>query len=123
MRCARPKILIISVIMIAMMAISVDHFVLAQGSEQVVRITAQRFFFRPDNVTLKKGIPAVFELTSQDVVHGFNCPGLGIRSDIPPHKVTTIRFTPRNAGTFPFRCDVPCGSGHDRMTGTITVVE
>ena len=123
MRDAGIRILIVLVMLAAIMVAAADHSALAQGNEQVVRITAERFFFRPDNVTVKAGIPTVLELFSKDVMHGFNCPDLGIRSDIPPHKVTTIRFTPKKTGTFPFRCDVPCGSGCDRMTGTITVVE
>jgi cytochrome c oxidase subunit II len=123
MRCAQSKMLIISVIMIALITASLDCSVFAQVNVQVVRINAQRFFFRPNNVTLKVGVPTVLELVSKDATHGFYCPGLGIRSDIPPHTVTTVRFTPRKTGIFPFRCDVPCGSGHDRMTGTITVVQ
>jgi cytochrome c oxidase subunit 2 len=49
--------------------------------------------------------------------------GLGICSDIPPQKVTKLRFVPDKTGTFPFHFDNFCGSGHEGMTGTITVKE
>lgn len=119
---ARSRLFIISVILMVLAGISLDHPVFAQVNEQVVRINAERWIFKPNTVTIKVGIPTVLELWSKDVIHGFNCPDLGIRTDIPPRKVTTVRFTPKKTGTFVFRCDVPCGSGHDRMAGTITVV-
>ena len=57
----------------------------------------------------------VLEFTSLDRLHGFNCPALKIRSDIEPGKVNTLRFVPDKAGTFPFHCDIFCGSGHSGM--------
>lgn len=94
-----------------------------QPAEQMIKITAKKFEYSPDKITLKKGVPVTLELTSLDRLHGFNCPGLNLRSDITPEKVSTIRFTPEKIGTFEFHCDVFCGIGHGEMTGTITVTE
>jgi cytochrome c oxidase subunit 2 len=96
---------------------------IAADTEQVIQITAKRFVYSPKDITVKKGIPVVLEFTSLDRLHGFNCPGLKIRTDIPPQKVTKLRFVPQQVGTFPFHCDNFCGSGHEGMTGTITVTE
>ena len=93
------------------------------ADEQVIKVSAKRFEYSPAEITLKKGVPVVIEFTSQDRLHGFNCPGLKIRSDIPPGKVTTLRFVPDKTGAFPFHCDNFCGTGHEKMRGTITVVE
>jgi cytochrome c oxidase subunit 2 len=93
----------------------------AQGADQIIRITAKKFVYTPQEITLKKGRPVALEFTSEDVMHGFNCTDLGIRSDILPGKITTLRFVPEKAGTFPFHCDNFCGSGHETMTGTIIV--
>lgn len=95
----------------------------AQPAEQVIKITAKKFEYNPSAITVKKGVPVVLEFTSLDRLHGFSCPGLKIRSDIPPGKTTTLRFVPDKAGTFPFHCDNYCGIGHGKMTGTITVTE
>jgi cytochrome c oxidase subunit 2 len=65
----------------------------------------------------------VLEFTSLDRLHGFNCPGLGIRTDIQPGKVNRLQFTPDKTGTFPFHCDNFCGTGHEGMRGTLTVTE
>lgn len=91
--------------------------------EQLIKITAKQFEYSPNAFTVKKGTPVVLEFTSLDRLHGFSCPALKIRSDIPPGKTTTLRFVPDKTGTFPFHCDNFCGSGHEHMTGTITVTE
>lgn len=93
------------------------------AQEQVVKITAKKFEYSPREITLKKGVPVTVELTSLDRTHGFNCPGLNVRSDIPPGQTTRVRFVPDKAGRFDFHCDLFCGSGHEQMTGTFIVTE
>jgi cytochrome c oxidase subunit II len=97
--------------------------VLAQDSEQVIEVQAKQFEFIPSEITLIKDVPVVLELTSLDVKHGFNCPGLGLRADIYPGKTTTLRFTPKKTGSFTFYCDVYCGERHEDMTGVLVVTE
>src|SRR6266571_5076795 len=77
-----------------------------EDSEKVIKITAKRFEHNPKKIVLKKGEPVTLEFTSLDRPHGFNCPGLGIRTDILPGKVSRIHFTPDKTGTFPFHCDL-----------------
>ena len=94
----------------------------AQPKEQVIKITARRFSYSPNQLKLRKGVPVVLELTSTDVVMGFNVPDFQTRADIMPGRVTRVRFVPDKVGTFTFLCDIFCGSGHETMNGTITVV-
>jgi cytochrome c oxidase subunit 2 len=91
--------------------------------ERVIHITAKNFQFSPDSITLKKGEPVVFEISSGDRKHGFNLRAFGLRSDVLPGKVSRIRFTPDKTGKFTFSCDVFCGDGHEEMTGTVVVSE
>ena len=91
--------------------------------EAVIRITAKKFEFEPNQITLKKGEPVTLELVSLDRVHGFNLPELGIRADIIPGQSTKVRLVPQTTGWFTFRCDIFCGSGHEDMAGQIIVVE
>jgi len=91
--------------------------------ERVVHITAKNFAFSPDSITLKKGEPVVFEISSGDRKHGFSLRAFGVRSDVLPTKVSRIRFTPEKTGKFTFSCDVFCGDGHEEMTGTVVVTE
>lgn len=102
---------------------SVVAAALAEQAERVIRITAKKFEYSPNEIRLKKGVPVVLELTSLDRLHGFDCPELGIRSDIEPGKVTTVRFVPDKVGTFSFHCDIFCGDGHEDMAGRFVVEE
>ena len=93
----------------------------AQPEEQVIKILARRFTYTPNKLTLKKGVPVILELTTADVLMGFNAPDFGVRADIIPGQVARVRLLPDKVGTFTFFCDIFCGSGHETMNGTITV--
>lgn len=95
----------------------------ALPAERVIHISAKKFEFSPDAITLKKGEPVVFEISSGDRQHGFNLRAFGVRTDVLPGKVTRIRFTPEQTGKFTFSCDVFCGDGHEEMTGTVIVTD
>ena len=95
----------------------------AVPADRVIHITANKFQFNPDSITLKKGEPVVFEISSGDRKHGFSLRAFGVRSDVLPGKVSRIRFTPDKTGTFTFSCDVFCGDGHEDMTGTVVINE
>jgi len=95
----------------------------SEPSGQVIKISAKKFEYSPAEIRVKKGVPVVLELTSQDRHHGFNCPPLGIRADILPGQINKVSFTPQQSGTFVFFCDVFCGEGHEDMSGKIIVEE
>jgi cytochrome c oxidase subunit 2 len=99
-------------------------YVAAQpAAEPVIRISAKKFAFTPHDVTLKKDVPVILELTAEDVFMGFNAPELGVRADMVPGKTVRVRVVPAKAGKVDFLCDVFCGAGHEEMSGLITVVE
>lgn len=94
-----------------------------QSQEKVIHITAKKFEFSPNTITLKKGEPVVFELSSEDRLHGFNIKEFGIRAEVRPSEVTRVRFTPDKTGEFAFACDVFCGGGHAQMSGKLVVTD
>ena len=93
------------------------------GAEQVIHMTAKRFEYSPNEITLKKGVPVILEITALDRDHGFKIPELDVRADLKSGEVTRVRIVPDRTGTFEFRCDVFCGSGHEDMSGEIVVVD
>ncbi|SFA99345.1 cytochrome c oxidase subunit 2 [Collimonas sp. OK607] len=92
------------------------------AKERVIKIQAKKFVYTPNQIVLKTGEPVVLEFTSVDFVHGFKIPDMNIRADLPPGKVTQVRLTPDKAGEYDFLCDNFCGSGHEEMSGKITVI-
>jgi cytochrome c oxidase subunit 2 len=95
----------------------------AGDGAQVVKISASKFHFTPDHITLVKGQPAVLQLTSSDRTHGFMIRALRIDTDIKPGIVTRMTVTPASAGTFKAICDHYCGVGHGGMKMTVVVAE
>lgn len=94
---------------------------IASAQPRVVKITAEKFRFSPNEVDLDKGEPVVIELTSRDATHGFLVRPLRINTDIKPGQVTRIEVTPQSAGTFKAICDHYCGLGHGNMKLMIVV--
>jgi len=116
-------VLIASVVAIVAIGATAGY-VSAQAAPRakVIKISAKRFDYSPGKLILKKGQRVVLELTSKDVVMGFNLPDFNVRGDMIPGKVTRVEFTPDKTGEFTFLCDIFCGSGHEEMHGRITVV-
>jgi cytochrome c oxidase subunit 2 len=86
-----------------------------------VKITAMQWSFSPSVVMLQKGATVDFQLTSADVHHRFYVPEFGIDVDVLPGQTTSVKYTPDAAGTFPFRCEYYCGTGHEGMVGQLVV--
>ncbi len=66
--------------------------------------------------------PVEFNVTSEDVTHGFWPVALGIQVDANPNEVTVIRTTPNRLGTFTVRCSQLCGLYHAFMYNNAAVV-
>ena len=93
----------------------------AESSERVIKITAHKFDYSPNEIRLKKDEPVMLEFISTDVDHGFNVPDLKLRADALPGQTTRVRFTPQKIGKFEMHCDNFCGLDHETMGGTIVV--
>jgi cytochrome c oxidase subunit 2 len=121
----RLRFILISIAVVALIA---GAMIFAFGSpdpsaERVIQITAKKFDFSPGEIKIKKGETVILELKSADRDHGFNLPDFKIRMDVKPGEATRVKLTPDKTGTFTFTCDVFCGSGHEDMSGTITVTD
>ena len=95
----------------------------ASDNPKVIKITAKKFEFTPNQITLKKGEPVILRVTTADRVHGFMSRPLKFDTDIAVGKATDVAVTPDTVGDFTVICDHYCGSGHGGMNMKITVVE
>lgn len=84
-------------------------------------MTARQWEFSPSEIRVNKGDRVRISLTSEDVTHGFRLSEFGVDERLPPGQEIIVEFVADKAGTFPFSCSVPCGSGHGSMTGTLIV--
>lgn len=88
---------------------------------RIVEISAKRFEFTPNQITIKRGEPVTLRITAQDRDHGFLQEDLGIDLDLKPGQATEITITPQTAGRFVAICNDFCGSGHGNMKMVINV--
>lgn len=93
------------------------------GNVVEIKITAKRFQYDPNVITVKKGQKVRLLITALDHNHGFQLPAYDINQEIYKGQTATIEFTADKAGTFPFKCSVYCGLGHRKMKGKLIVEE
>jgi cytochrome c oxidase subunit II len=87
----------------------------------VIEITAKRFAFAPDKITLTKGKTVRLRIHSEDVTHGFFLRPLKLDEEIPAGQTIEVTVTPQEAGTFTLICDHFCGANHGNMNMTVAV--
>lgn len=116
------KSFLLSIVPALLLSSSVPHPALPTQPVRV-EITAKRFTFTPDQVTLKRGQPVVIALTSADVSHGLRIRELDLNIKAGKGQTTEVSFTPTKHGDFTGQCSVFCGSGHGRMTFVLHVVD
>jgi cytochrome c oxidase subunit 2 len=104
-----------------MVALFTAFLTVAAGAPRVIHVTARRFEYQPSEIHVGVGEDVVLELESLDRVHGFSIPSLHIRSDIEPGKTIRLALPKVPPGTYPFGCDVFCGSQHEEMAGELVV--
>ena len=103
---------------------AIDAQRLARGAtERVINVTAKRFAYTPNQITIKKGESVVLEFTAVDFTHGFHIPDMNIRADLVQGQITKVRLTSDKNGVHDFLCDNFCGSGHEEMNGKIMVTD
>ena len=66
--------------------------------------------------------PVQFNITSEDVTHGFWPAALGVQVDANPGETTVIRTTPNKLGGFTVQCSQLCGLYHAFMNNKAAVV-
>lgn len=88
-----------------------------------VQVTAKKYEFNPDVITVKKGEHVKLVITATDRDHGFKLDAFKINQHLKKGEPATVEFTADKAGEFPFQCSVICGMGHGHMKGKLVVEE
>jgi cytochrome c oxidase subunit 2 len=60
-------------------------------------------------------------ITSEDWIHAFHAPSLGLKQDAIPGQHNTIKTKITNTGTYQLYCAEYCGVGHSKMLGEVEV--
>jgi cytochrome c oxidase subunit II len=84
-------------------------------------VTAKKWDFIPETITVNKGDLVKITITSTDVTHGIKINEYDINEIFEKGEIKVIEFIADKEGEFPFYCSVPCGSGHGSMNGKLIV--
>lgn len=100
----------------------------------VVQVTAQQWLWtfnypqygvssQGQVLELPVNRPVEFDVTSDDVLHGFSIQALGVRVDANPGETTTTPLvTPSQIGSYSVRCVELCGLYHSYMWSSVQIV-
>lgn len=89
----------------------------AGGQTQDITITATNFQYDKQEIKVHKGDTVKITLKNDSGNHGFQIKDYNV--NIKGGETAT--FVADKAGSFDYNCSIQCGSGHDNMTGTLTV--
>jgi cytochrome c oxidase subunit 2 len=67
------------------------------------------------------GQPVRFDITAQDVIHGFYLPDLRVHQDAVPGLNVQVWLEANKLGVYEIRCTQFCGTNHYQMRGEISV--
>jgi cytochrome c oxidase subunit 2 len=93
------------------------------GEVREIQMTAKKYEFNPNVITVKKGERVKLMITALDRDHGFKLEAFGIGQKLKKAEPTTVEFTADKVGSFPFQCSKFCGFGHGKMKGKLVVEE
>ncbi|GAA0431878.1 ba3-type cytochrome C oxidase subunit II [Lentibacillus halophilus] len=74
-------------------------------------------------IRIPKGSEVLFQITSTDVVHGFNAAGTNVNMMVEPGHVSRYEATLDNTGTYTIVCNEYCGIGHHQMYAKLEVYD
>jgi cytochrome c oxidase subunit 2 len=91
------------------------------GDNSEIRVTARKYEFSPNEITVKRGDHIRLVITALDRSHGFKLEAFRVDQKLSKGEPVTVEFTADQTGTFPFECSHFCGLGHQKMKGQLRV--
>lgn len=95
--------------------------VVFDGGRYIAYVQAFAYGYLPAEITVKKGLPVTFYVTSPDVQHGFYVENTNINIQVIPGQVAQVTYTFKRPGVYRIICNEYCGLGHQNMFGKIRV--
>ncbi len=88
------------------------------GAKAIVTGTPEQ----PPTLVIPQGEKVRYDLTSNDVIHGFWIPAFMIQMQNLPGVTNHLEFTANKLGEFPGFCNMLCGRNHSQMRFKVKVV-
>jgi cytochrome c oxidase subunit 2 len=86
-----------------------------------VKVVMKKYSFEPAVIHVKAGQTTDLEVSTADVQHGFDVPGLGIKKPVRPGSPAIITLKSPPKGEYNVVCGIICGPHHDDMKAKLVV--
>ncbi|TBL81778.1 cytochrome c oxidase subunit II [Paenibacillus thalictri] len=90
-------------------------------NEYEATMLAFAFGYSPEKMEIPVGATVHFNITSKDVVHGFQIPGTNVNMMVVPGEINHLTYKFTKAGEFLVLCNEYCGVAHEMMQTRIIV--
>jgi cytochrome c oxidase subunit 2 len=86
-----------------------------------IQVTMKKYTIEPAIIHVKANQVTELEISSADVQHGFDVPGLGIKEPVRSGQpaIVTLKNPPK--GEYKVECGIICGPHHDDMVAKLIV--
>lgn len=92
-----------------------------RDNEYNAYMVAMAFGYSPEKMEIPAGATIHFQVTSPDVIHGFQIPGTNVNMMIIPGQISHFTYKFKKPGEYLIVCNEYCGAGHQFMATTIIV--
>ncbi len=92
-------------------------------NEYELNMISTAFAYIPNEVEIPKGAKVTINVTTKDVIHGFQIAGTNVNMMVEPGYVSSYTQTFDKVGEYVILCNEYCGAGHHLMTAKVKVVE
>jgi heme/copper-type cytochrome/quinol oxidase subunit 2 len=121
MRSSKYKFLIVILFAALLVAFTPLPLPRTEPTHRIIHMDSSSFVFNPAEIKVNQGDQVTIKFSSSDVVHGLYLDGYDVEITTDPGQINELTFTADQAGSFRFRCSVPCGDLHPFMIGKFRV--
>jgi cytochrome c oxidase subunit 2 len=91
------------------------------SADQHIQVVMKKYAIEPSVIHVKAGQTTELEVSTADVQHGFDVPGLGIKEPVRSGQpaIVTLKNPPK--GEYKVVCGIICGPRHDDMVARLVV--
>ena len=90
-------------------------------ADEHIKVVMKKYTIEPAVIHVKAGKVTELEVSTADVQHGFDVPGLGIKEPVRAGQPAVITLKSPPKGEYNVVCGIVCGPRHDDMQAKLVV--
>jgi cytochrome c oxidase subunit 2 len=89
--------------------------------DERIKVVMRKYAIEPAIIHVKAGQTTELDVSTADVQHGFDVPGLGIKQPVNSGQPAVITLKSPAKGEYKVTCGIICGARHDDMVAKLVV--